>query len=75
MRLNQTSLTIDAALAGQGIALAARFLVADDIAAGRLVQVHDGALNGQRDFYLLSRLSPARGKAVEVVMSWILSRG
>lgn len=74
MRLNQTSLAIDAALAGQGIALAASFLVKADLDAGRLVQVHPGRLAGGRDFYLLSRSALSRGAAVEAVVEWLLAR-
>jgi LysR family glycine cleavage system transcriptional activator len=38
MRFDQSSLAIDAAVAGQGIAVASRFLVEHDLKAGRLVQ-------------------------------------
>ncbi|RWE25882.1 MAG: LysR family transcriptional regulator, partial [Mesorhizobium sp.] len=38
IRFNQTSLAIEAAIAGQGLALASLFFVEDDIASGRLVR-------------------------------------
>ena len=38
VRINQTSLAIDAALSGQGIAMASRFRVEHDLAAGSLIQ-------------------------------------
>ena len=37
VRFNQTALAIDAALGGQGIALASRYFVESDLAAGRLI--------------------------------------
>ncbi|MDB6177173.1 LysR substrate-binding domain-containing protein [Paracoccus sp. Z330] len=74
MRLSQTSLAIDAALAGQGIALAAHFMVRADVEAGRLVQVHDSALRGAGDFYLLSRRSAKGGEPVEAVIGWLLAQ-
>ena len=51
---SHTTLSLDTALAGQGIALASRFLVQRDLDAGNLVQPIDGALEGGMDFYLLS---------------------
>ncbi len=71
LRFNQTSLSIDAALAGQGVALASRFLVERDIRSGRLVQVGPGVLRGKRDFYLLARQKAHRKAAVEAVIDWL----
>ncbi len=42
MRVNQSSLAIEAAIAGKGVALAKRQLAAKDIAAGRLVAPFEG---------------------------------
>lgn len=71
LRLNQTSLAIDAALAGQGLALASRFLVARDIVAGRLLQVVPETLTGEGDFYLLVKRGPRRGAAAARVVDWM----
>jgi LysR family glycine cleavage system transcriptional activator len=71
MRFNQTALSLDAALAGQGVALASRFLVARDLAAGRLVQPRETTIDGGQAFYLLAprvRLSPAAA----AVRDWLL---
>ncbi|EAR52799.1 probable transcriptional regulator [Oceanicola granulosus HTCC2516] len=72
LRLNQTSLTLDAALAGQGIALASRFLVARDLAAGRLVCPLDAVLDGGHGFHLLA---PRQGasEAAARVRGWLLA--
>ncbi|MDV7143282.1 LysR substrate-binding domain-containing protein [Tropicimonas sp. TH_r6] len=72
LRFNQTTLSLDAALAGQGVALASRFLVQRDLDAGRLVQPFDSVLEGGMDFYLLS---PRQGasRASSQVRSWVLN--
>lgn len=71
LRFNQTTLSLDAALAGQGIALASRFLVQRDLTGGRLVQPVDSALEGGLDFYLLT---PRQGasEATLHVRNWLL---
>ncbi|WP_430473966.1 LysR substrate-binding domain-containing protein [Thalassospira lucentensis] len=72
VRLNQTALAIDAALSGQGIALASRFLVEQDLAAGRLVQPFDHVLRGTRDFYLVSPRDGKNPAACHQVRQWML---
>lgn len=74
LRFNQTAHSVEAALAGQGVALASRFLVARDLAAGRLVQPIGGVLQGGRDFYLLAPRRPKRSKAVDAVWRWLLEQ-
>ena len=71
LRFNQTTLSLDAALAGQGIALASRFLVQRDLAAGRLVQPVDHVLKGEDDFYLLTPREGASQAALQV-RGWLL---
>ncbi|AOB26302.1 MULTISPECIES: LysR substrate-binding domain-containing protein [Bordetella] len=67
---NQTTLALDAALAGQGVALACRAFVAADLAAGRLVQVtQESAVMGP-DFLLVRRRSPPPRQAAEAVWQW-----
>ena len=69
LRLSQTTLAIDAASAGQGVALVSRFLVERALAAGHLVQVTPEVLSGKQDFYLLAERR-ARRNAVETVLTW-----
>ncbi len=70
---NQTTLALDAAMAGQGVALACKAFVATDLAAERLVQVAEvGALGA--DFYLLRKRSAPVRKSVEAVWDWCLHR-
>lgn len=66
---NQTTLALDAALAGQGVALACRAFVAADLAAGRLVQVAGESWPAAPDFHLLRKRGP-HGKAAEAVWRW-----
>lgn len=74
LHFSQTSLSIEAALAGQGIALASQFLVAQELESGHLIQVVAGVLRGVDDFYLLARSSRRRQPAVDVVRKWLLSQ-
>ncbi|MEQ8866038.1 MAG: LysR substrate-binding domain-containing protein [Thalassobaculum sp.] len=71
LRFNQTTLALDAALAGQGIALASRFLVQRDLKAGHLVQPLDSALEGGLDFYLLTPRQGASDVSLHV-RDWLL---
>ncbi len=52
---NQTTLALDAALAGQGIALACRVFVARDLEAGRLVQVTDETMTKEPSYFLVRK--------------------
>jgi len=71
LRFNQTALSLDAALAGQGVALASRFLVARDLDAGRLIQPLATALDAGQDFHLLA---PREGlsNAAQATRQWLL---
>lgn len=71
LQLSQTALAIDAAAAGQGVALASRFLVQKEIAAGHLVQVVPDTLRGDGDFYLLARRDTAHRKSLRAVIDWL----
>ena len=72
LRFSQTTLSLDAALAGQGIALASRFLVQRDLDAGRLVQPVEAPLEGGQDFYALLPRQGASNAAMRV-RDWLLS--
>ncbi|NWN89953.1 LysR family transcriptional regulator [Marinobacter adhaerens] len=67
---NQTALALDAALAGQGVALACRAFVAADLKAGRLVQVMEAATILDSDYFLVRKKSSFSSKAVEAVWEW-----
>ena len=67
---NQTTLALDAAMAGQGVALACRAFVAADLEAGRLVQVTDATVMMEPGYFLVRKRSPAPRKAVNAVWDW-----
>ncbi len=60
-----------AALAGQGVALCPRAIIADDLAAGRLVQVSDVAIREEAAYYVLAR--DGDSAAVAGFRDWLLS--
>lgn len=70
-RFNQTSLAIEAAIAGQGLALAARFFVAEDLASGRLQQVLGAELRTGADFYLVAPRKPKNAALVDALRNWL----
>ncbi|HBQ91161.1 LysR substrate-binding domain-containing protein [Alcaligenes aquatilis] len=70
---NQTTLALDAAMAGQGVALACKAFVATDLAAGRLVQVAQAGILGP-DFYLVRRRSAPVRQSAQAVWDWCLHR-
>ena len=74
LRLSQTALAVDAAISGQGVALVSRFLIADEITAGNLIEIVSSITAGAQDFYLLAQRRSASNAAIEAVISWLKSR-
>jgi LysR family glycine cleavage system transcriptional activator len=71
---NQTTLVIDAALTGQGLALVQKEFVAQDLSAGRLAKVFD---EEQRTGAGYDLVAPRRQRAPEVVAgvkAWLLGQ-
>ncbi|MDQ2094898.1 LysR substrate-binding domain-containing protein [Rhodalgimonas zhirmunskyi] len=73
LRLNQTTLAIDAALAGQGAALVSRFLVARELASGALVDVAGRTWAGPQDFHLVALRGSRRNPAIDSAFRWFVS--
>ncbi len=71
LRFNQTSLAIEAAIGGQGIALASHAFVKGDIAAGRLVQVFTQDLRLDKAFYLVWPRKAQQSPVLQVVKEWL----
>jgi len=72
-RLLESGLAIDAAIAGQGIALADEFLVAEDLAAGRLVRLCDRSLEAEDcNYYLVSMTGTRQRKPIAAFRDWLL---
>jgi len=74
LRFNQTSLAIDAAMAGQGIALVSRFLAEPELKSSRLVQALPGVLRGQADFHVVAPRHPRRRGSTDMVRRWLLEQ-
>jgi LysR family glycine cleavage system transcriptional activator len=70
---NQTSLAIDAAIAGQGLALTNRFLVEPDLLTHRLAQAFEPTLRGSSGFYVVALRKPRQPKPCMLVRQWLLS--
>lgn len=75
LHLGATGLCLDAALAGQGVALASRFLVARELSDGRLVQVTPRTMEGPETFYSLRRRDAPANPAVDALHRWLHSHG
>lgn len=73
LRLSQTSLAVDAAIAGQGVALVSRFLVAQDLDARRLIEVGEPWDAAGHDFYVLMPRATKNNGPVADVMAWLRS--
>lgn len=71
---NQTTLALDAALAGQGVAIVARAVVMADIAAGRLLQVAQSGHTTGLDYYLVRKRRAAPAKTLDAVWNWCLAQ-
>lgn len=71
IHLGATGLCLDAALAGQGVALASRFLVSRELADGRLVQVTPRIMIGPETFYTLRRRDVTQSLAVDALHRWL----
>lgn len=73
-RFNQTSLAIDAAITGQGLAVASRFLVEQDLLAGRLVQAFAATMRGSLGAYVITPRKPRQVRSTEIVRHWLLKQ-
>ena len=69
---NQTALAMDAALAGQGVAIVCQAFVQADLLAGRLVQVCKSELTVEPDYYLIRKRTSLPRPAVDAVWDWCI---
>ncbi len=74
LAFNQTTLALDAALAGQGVALACRSFVAKDLEAGRLLQVMNETTVIKPSYFLVRKRSKITRKAVDDIWHWLTER-
>ena len=75
LHFSQTSLAVQAAIDGQGVALSESTLVADDIAAGRLMHPFDVSIRGPAAlaYYLVSPRPGTGSPLVEGFRDWIIA--
>lgn len=73
-RLSHTSIALQMAMDGQGVALASDSLAGDDIAAGRLVRLSDVALEVGFAYYLVYPRHTADIPKITAFRDWMLSR-
>jgi LysR family glycine cleavage system transcriptional activator len=74
LKFSQTSLAIDAALAGQGVALASDPMVEDDLAAGRLCRPLQVTIKSEIGFYIVAPRSPRNAEHVGRMRDWLISQ-
>jgi LysR family transcriptional regulator, glycine cleavage system transcriptional activator len=75
LHFNQTTLALQAAVDGQGVALGNTSLVGDDLAAGRLVKPFDLALKIAPEFgyYLVSLKNKVERPLIKAFREWLLA--
>jgi LysR family glycine cleavage system transcriptional activator len=71
---DQTALAIDAALAGQGIALARTALASLDLIAGRLVRPLDEAMPAKLSYWIVCRKSVSDTPRITQFRSWLIEQ-
>jgi LysR family transcriptional regulator, glycine cleavage system transcriptional activator len=72
LRFSHTSLMLDAAESGQGVALAQAPLVEDDLRRGRLVRLFDIELDGDYSYWVVSPVGAAENPAITAFRDWLL---
>jgi LysR family glycine cleavage system transcriptional activator len=70
---NQTTHALDAAMAGQGVALACRAFVQADLDARRLVQVYPAGFEARGDYYLARKRATSSRRTVDAVWDWCIA--
>jgi LysR family glycine cleavage system transcriptional activator len=74
VKFSYASLAIDAAIAGQGIALASEPLIEDDLASGRLSRPFEVNLADELGFFLVYPRTPRRPDNVRSMRDWLLTQ-
>ena len=72
LRFNQSSLVIEAALSGRGVALAKSALAEADLKAGRLVRPFDRILPIEFAYYLVCPPHKAELRKVRAFRDWLI---
>jgi LysR family glycine cleavage system transcriptional activator len=72
-RMSDSSMAIQAAIGGQGVALVVNSLAADDLAAGRLVRPFDLSLASDACYHFVAPARALRRPMVRAFRDWILA--
>jgi len=71
MNFSQSSMAIDAAMAGQGVALCNRAFVESALKSGRLCQPFDLSIEGGHGYYVVAPRQPRNPKLVVRMRAWL----
>ncbi len=74
IRFNQTAHAIDAALAGQGVALAGDLFAADELASGRLVRPFRQTVQKDLGFFIVAPRKSGNAAAVRRMWDWLIEQ-
>lgn len=72
MSFNQTALAMDAAESGQGVTLAPRILLGEQLSQGKLVRLWQDELSSQDGYYIVYPESRGNTAAQDEVTEWLL---
>lgn len=73
VRFCDSAVLITAAIDGQGVILARQLLIADDLAAGRLVRLDDTTIPQDRALYFVCRTGDQGRIPISLVQDWLVS--
>jgi len=71
---SDSGLLLQAAVAGQGIALGSRLLAGEDLAAGRLVVAFDQALKSKQSWYLVCSDTHLARPSIRLFHDWVIGQ-
>lgn len=71
---NQTALAVDAAVAGQGVALVSEPLVSAELEDGRLCRPFAQSITGGLGFFVVTPRTPRKPETVQRMREWLLSQ-
>ena len=74
IKFSQTAHAVDAALAGQGVALASDLFAADDMAAGRLVRPFRQTVQKDLGFFLVAPRKSNNAAPVKRMWDWLIEQ-
>ncbi len=74
MSFNQSSLAVDAAVAGQGVALVSNPLVNQELTDGRLCRPFEHSITGTPGFFVVTPRTPRKPVPVELMRNWLLAQ-